>query len=189
MNAILLASIFIATACSCAPNIEAPSEKTSCAEESREKRDSPSDGFELHTNGRFVVGKDGRPLIAPVMWNGNLLEFIVDTGAPKTGFDESLKPRLGDAVGKYTMRTSAGLTESELFACPNVTVSGHALNGIGRPQLRLGRNPCVRDGLPLVVNQAEFNIRTAHINADEERALGLRQRCLWRIDGHHDHSM
>ena len=129
--AILLAGTFISTASSCAPsNVGASNEEASSAEGPKDIRESPSDRGALHTRREFAVGKDGRPLIVPIVWDGDSFEFVLDTGATKTGFDVSLKSRLGDAVGKITSQTSAELAEFEVFACPNATVGGHALKGI-----------------------------------------------------------
>ena len=78
----------------------------------------------------FRTGKDGRPLLVSVVWNGEPLAFLLDTGATRTGFDSSLKSRLGEPVGRTTLQTSAGLVETEEFACPDVTVGGLPLDGI-----------------------------------------------------------
>ena len=70
----------------------------------------------------FRTGKDGRPLLVSVDWNGDPLIFLLDTGASKTVFDSSLRSRLGDLISRATLKTSAGLVAAEEFACPNATV-------------------------------------------------------------------
>ncbi len=78
----------------------------------------------------FSTGKGGRPLLVPVVWNGEPLLFLLDTGAPKTGFDSSLKSKLGDPIGQITRRTSAGLVETEEFPCPTATVGGIPMDSV-----------------------------------------------------------
>jgi hypothetical protein len=78
----------------------------------------------------FNTGKDGRPLLVSVDWGDENFLFILDTGASKTGIDSSLKRKLGNPIGHTKLLTSAGPVDSELYACPQATIAGVALEGI-----------------------------------------------------------
>ncbi len=79
---------------------------------------------------KFDTGKDGRFLLVTVHWDDEPLIFILDTGAQMTCFDSSLKTRLGDPVRRVSLQTSAGLLDTEVFACPDATVGGLTLDDV-----------------------------------------------------------
>lgn len=76
------------------------------------------------------TGKDGRPLLIPVVLEGRTLTFLLDTGASRTVFDASLVSELGDPIRRTTVRTAAGLVDADEFACPDATVGGLPLGNV-----------------------------------------------------------
>lgn len=66
----------------------------------------------------FAVGKSGRVLTVPVVWNGRVVEFMLDSGAAKTVIDSSLRSELGKPIGEVDLITSAGTVTLETFICP-----------------------------------------------------------------------
>lgn len=70
----------------------------------------------------FAIGKHGRPIVLPVTFGGKTLLFAVDTGSAISIFDSSMKPKLGEAKGKASIRTSLGLGRVDVFNCPDAFV-------------------------------------------------------------------
>lgn len=119
---LLLSAALLSIGCSRTPS------NTGEAENPRKASNAPVERDTRSAAAEFCTGKDGRPLLVSVVWNGEPLIFVLDTGAPRTGFDSSLKSRLGDPVGRITLQTSAGLLDCEEFACPDATVGWMAAN-------------------------------------------------------------
>lgn len=78
----------------------------------------------------FAIGKHGRPIIVPVTIDGKTLLFAVDTGSAISVFDTSLKPKLGEAKGRVTIRTSLGQGPVDVFECPDAFVGTLSLKAI-----------------------------------------------------------
>ena len=78
----------------------------------------------------FQTGKDGRPLLIPLVWNGKTFTFLLDTGTSRTTFDTSLTSELGKPIGRTTARTTTGTIGTDLFLCPDVTVDGLPLSSL-----------------------------------------------------------
>jgi hypothetical protein len=60
------------------------------------------------------------------------MRLMVDTGCTRTGFDDSLRPFLGDSLGRTSLTTSAGIVKVDEFEWPKVELSGRPINS-GQP--------------------------------------------------------
>ncbi|WP_010585905.1 aspartyl protease family protein [Schlesneria paludicola] len=78
-------------------------------------------------SGEFAVGKDGRMILLPIEMEGRVLQFLLDTGACRTGFDLSLRDTLGTTVGRQRLQTPAGITNVETFHWPKISLNGQSL--------------------------------------------------------------
>lgn len=65
------------------------------------------------------VGTKGRPILVPISVppNGDV-QFLLDTGAAVTVFDESLKPGNIRPIDRLTFTTSGGMLELDVYPCP-----------------------------------------------------------------------
>ncbi|MCA9073156.1 MAG: aspartyl protease family protein [Planctomycetaceae bacterium] len=79
---------------------------------------------------RFAVGKNGRPILIPVKLNGRIAQFLLETGAAKTCFDNSLKSEVGPVTGTATFSTPTGLQTTTLFQCPEAHVGSLSLHDV-----------------------------------------------------------
>lgn len=71
---------------------------------------------------RFSVGKYGRLMLLPLKFQGKQYSFLVDTGAPITLFDRSLKNRLGEVIRTIRVRTQNGVKQLQVFKSPNASI-------------------------------------------------------------------
>lgn len=78
-------------------------------------------------SGEFTIGKEGRLILLPIEMEGRPLQFLVDTGACRTGFNLSLRESLGPMVGRQRLQTHAGITNVDTFVWPTVTLNGQSL--------------------------------------------------------------
>ena len=71
---------------------------------------------------RFPVGKNGRLILLPLKFEHKTYSFLVDTGAPITLFDSSLKNRLGEVIRTIRVRTQNGVKQLLVFKSPKATI-------------------------------------------------------------------
>lgn len=71
-----------------------------------------------------ISGHYGWPVIAAQLGNGTVVHMIVDTGAPCTLFDSSLRGRLRAPVGTIRIDSARGSQSGELNPAPGISVQG-----------------------------------------------------------------
>jgi hypothetical protein len=77
--------------------------------------------------GEFQIGKQGRFILLPVTLGSRKVFCLVDTGASLSGFDESLKPVLGQPRGHRKLKTPGGSTRVEEFDWPDAKLRDQPL--------------------------------------------------------------
>jgi hypothetical protein len=68
----------------------------------------------------FRTGKNGRQLLLLGKVDGRPARFLIDTGCSHTSLGFSIRPLLGESIGKRTSKSPGGRVERELFAWPKV---------------------------------------------------------------------
>lgn len=82
-------------------------------------------GPSLH--GEFPIGKSGRLILLPVEINGEKYQFLMDTGACRSGVDESLRETVGTARGIQLLQTPAGQKKVQTYDWPDVKIGGQSV--------------------------------------------------------------
>lgn len=96
--------------------------------------------------GEFAIGKQGRLILLPVEAGGKKRQFMVDTGACRTGFDIGLRDLLGEPRGSQILRTPAGRSRVRTYDWPDAMLGGQPLKterlvaGIDLTELRQASN-------------------------------------------------
>jgi hypothetical protein len=80
----------------------------------------------------FEIGTSGRPITVPVRLADCTLKFMVDTGAAKTAFDESVIDKLGlrEILHTTLLHTPTGAIPTEVLKCPRAFVGEQSLHRI-----------------------------------------------------------
>ena len=93
--------------------------------------DRSDEPLQLEPRGEFAVGKNGRLILLPVRFGDRTISCLLDTGASLTGFDQSLRDKLGAPWGTRLLKTPAGLKRVETCHWPEVTLGGQPLEAAG----------------------------------------------------------
>jgi PDZ domain/Aspartyl protease len=75
----------------------------------------------------FRIHNDGDAILLPVKFNGEVYQFVLDTGSTLNVYDRSLEPHLGAALTVVTAETPTGTTKMPLFSSPKAMIGSLSL--------------------------------------------------------------
>jgi predicted aspartyl protease len=162
-----------------------------CADDLFDEHDVP------RLQGQFTIGKHGRLILLPVTIAGKQHDFMLDTGACRTGIDVMLRDTVGRPRGRQVLQTPAGQTTVETYDWPSVTLNSQQIK-TDRPivmvdltELRQASGAPVHGiiGMDVLRNslvQIESDrgiLRFLDALPDDRDELGSRIRLEYSIDG------
>jgi len=90
-----------------------------------------ADSFEenevARLQGEFTIGKQGRLILLPIKISGKRHDFMLDTGACRSGIDVKLRDIVGRPRGSQLLQTPAGQTMVETYDWPTMTLDGQQI--------------------------------------------------------------